>query len=245
MDPILSLVGVLNEKDPFKLPNKKARSKLDQVRKSFAASYDSDHIMFINAVKKWEKAYSSNTNANFCQKNYLNEKSLEAIFKLKKQLKFRLEKMKILGNFKTLDKNSANFDLINAIIASGLFPSIKQIGHDYKKSFSFLGDGLGKRIYINQRSVNASKIVMQHYMAFFVARGNKKGKLLVQDCSALNKLQATLLTKYQDYHDGRSVVRKEALSYVDKCFLEQIMPSADNKAVDHVLKALKNPNLFN
>ena len=67
VEPILSIVSVLNEKDPFVLQNYGQRGKLDQARQHFAKNDSSDHLMYANVVYGWEKAYDSGTSSDFCR----------------------------------------------------------------------------------------------------------------------------------------------------------------------------------
>ena len=114
LNPILSIVSVLAERDPFVVVNEEKKNKLENIKSKFARGGYSDHLMFANMICEWEKAYNSRTSQKFCQENFLNEQVLHGIHKIKVQVKERLKKMNILGNFHDLEQNSNNYRLIKA-----------------------------------------------------------------------------------------------------------------------------------
>ena len=124
------------------------KHELDSIKAKFANGEPSDHLMFVNVIHQWEEAFESGTNQQFCRKNYLNEKVLDGIYKIKQQVKERLDKMDILGNPTDLEQNSTNFRLIKAILAYAFYPLVKPRGLDNKLRFTFLNEGNGKRIYV-------------------------------------------------------------------------------------------------
>ena len=84
-----------------------------------------------------------------------------------------------------------NHHLIKAILAYGLYPLIKPKGISSGKDgkiFSFLDEGNRKRIYINQKSVNAQKELREPWVTYFIARGTKKGNLEAEECTNLNEI---------------------------------------------------------
>ena len=230
LDPILSIVSVLSEKDPFVLKSRNKKQELDKIRANFAHGEPSDHLMFVNVIHQWEKAFDSGTNQQFCRKNHLNEKTLDGIYQIKQQLKEKLAQMNILGDYQDLEKNSKNFPLIKSILAYGLHPLIKPTGLDYNKRFSFLDDGNRKRIYINQKSVNANKMLRESWIIYFIARGNKKGTLSAQDCTNLNG-SLLLFTNSNE-------LSIEINQYVEKCLTKRQKPTSDDKTVKKVIKCL-------
>ena len=114
LNPILSIVSVLAERDPFVQVNEEKKKKLENIKSKFARGGYSDHLMFANMIYEWENAYNSRTSQKFCQENFLNEQVLHGIHKIKVQVKERLKKMDILGTFYDLERNSNNYRLIKA-----------------------------------------------------------------------------------------------------------------------------------
>ena len=231
LDPILSIVSVLNEKDPFVLKKHNKKHELDSIKAKFANGEPSDHLMFVNVIHQWEEAFESGTNQQFCRKNYLNEKVLDGIYKIKQQVKERLDKMDILGNPTDLEQNSTNFRLIKAILAYAFYPLVKPKGVDSKCRFTFLNEGNGKRIYINQKSVNAGKMLVEPWITYFVARGNKKGNLNAQDCTALDD---TLFNAFKF-----SDLKNDVNQYVNSCLKKSLKPSAKQSAVIKVINRIR------
>ena len=237
----MSIVAVLSEKDPFKLQNFSKRHELDRKRLEFAKGEPSDHIMFSNVINQWEKAYNSSTNRPFCNKNLLNEKVLDGIYDLKKQIKEKLDKMGILGDHRTMNFNKNNLNLIKGIIASAFYPQVKLIGHDRKNLFPYLEGENGKRIYINQKSVLKDKRLREQYATYYLARGNRKGNLSVQDCTNIHELLVLLFTpmgntvSYGRIPDLRMKIKK----YVENCIEKRPVANANNSSVLEVLEFMK------
>ena len=93
LDPLLSIVSVLDQKDPFILKGRNRNQELNKIRVQFSQGEPSDHLMFANLVHQWEKAFHSGTNKQFCAKNSLNEKNLDEIYQIKQHVMERLEKI--------------------------------------------------------------------------------------------------------------------------------------------------------
>lgn len=161
--------------------------------------------MFANVVKQWEEAFNSGNSHGFCKRNCLSEKVLLSVFKVKVQLTEKLEKLKLISKTKTENNiHSTNYALVKGVIASALYPSVKliQIGSSTSRNdnkvnkFPYLAQPDDKRIYINQKSVNNGKTPFENdYMAYFLAKGNRKNaNLHVHDSTVIPVVSALLFT---------------------------------------------------
>ena len=160
--------------------------------------------MFGYMIFEWEKAYNSRTSQKFCQDNFLNEQVLHGIYKTKVQIKDRLKKMDILGNFYDLEQNSNNYRLIKAILSCGLYPL------DRKDIFS-------STIRIGKRSVNYEKDLRAPWNIYFIARGN-----IAHECTNLDDNLFTFFSDCSHYHDFESDIEE----YVNNCLVKSQQPSA-------------------
>ena len=201
------------------------------IKAKFANGEPSDHLMFVNVIQQWEENFESGTNQQFCRRNYLNEKVLDGIYQIKRQIRERLEKMNILGNPSDLEQNSKIFPLIKAILAYALYPLVKSKGIDSKGRFTYIIEGNGKRIYINQKSVNAGKTWSgQSIITYFIVRGNKKGNLSAQDCTALDEKLFNVL--------NMSTLKNDVDKYVNNCLRKNQTPCAKEPIVIRVIKGI-------
>ena len=80
---------------------------------------------------------------------------------MKLHLKSKLQESQIISeDEKYYNENSKKMNLIRGIIASGLYPFVRpvQIARSREgRTFPFLLDFDGNRMYINQKSVNSKK----------------------------------------------------------------------------------------
>jgi len=245
LNPILSIVSVLDQKDPFLLEKSSKKQELDKIKSQFAQGQPSDHLMFANIIYQWEKAFDSGTNIQFCTNNKLNEKNLYEIYQIKQQLMQRLEKIDILGNVEDLDQNSNNLQLIKAVLAYGLYPLVKRTKIERNNRFSFLEGDDENRIYINPRSVNASQLLREPFVAYFNARGNKKGNLSVSDCTNLDEnlvnlfdskgLNYDIIPSFSSSKPSKIAIR----TYINDCLTKKQKASASNPTVVKVINYIQ------
>ena len=157
LDPILSIACVLAEKDIFVIAGQK-KGALTISRKYFALNCKSDHIMLARVVKQWEAKYEEGWSRSFCKKFCLNERVLEAVYSMKKQLHEALEHRGLVvkngGNF-----NSENEELVRAVVAAGLYPNVAKSGMRMGRSGSFFP----VLSTAKQREVNIHKRYAKYY----------------------------------------------------------------------------------
>lgn len=245
LDPILSIVSILEEKDPFVLRGFRDLKGLDLIRKKFADGQCSDHLMFKNVMSQWEVAFNASKNEEYCRKNRLNERVLDSIYQIKGQLIQKLEQSKLVDkNRKAKDYNinSNMLELVKGVIACGLYPQINKADLDRRKSFIFLTDiKSGKRLYINQKSVNSNQFSLNRmYVAYFIARGNRKGNVQIQDCTGLHDLLVYLFTPYGKIIMSGEIptLRRKIQTYMDESLSDQ--PFINENVVSGVVNFIEN-----
>ena len=139
LEPVLSIVAVLSEKDPFLL-GYVADGTRAEIKQRFSKGVESDHLMYANVIAQFEKAYKEYKVNDFTTKNHLNEKALVEICNVKVHLKTVLKTIQIITKKEEYyNENAENLSLIKGVIASALHPYVRPLLVD-RKSFPFLTD---------------------------------------------------------------------------------------------------------
>jgi ATP-dependent RNA helicase DHX36 len=155
LDPILSIACVLSEKDIFVISCQR-KGRLFEVRKEFARECKSDHLMLVKIIKKWESRYLQGNSLEFCQRNCLNQKTLEAVFQMKQQMFEALRYRGLVGDKSSSNANSADEALVRAVVGAGLYPNVAKVSVTRGKNYTtypILSNAITHRINIHMRSV--------------------------------------------------------------------------------------------
>jgi ATP-dependent RNA helicase DHX36 len=122
--------------------------------------------MLVKIIKKWESRYLQGNSLDFCQRNCLNEKTLEAVFQRKQQLFEALRYRGLVGDKSSSNVNSANEALVRAVVGAGLYPNVAKVsltnGKNYNK-YPILSNAIKHRINIHMRSVRQQFRYFQFY----------------------------------------------------------------------------------
>ncbi|XP_008198758.1 3'-5' RNA helicase YTHDC2 isoform X2 [Tribolium castaneum] len=137
LDPILTIVASLAQKDPFQLPPQaNLRSFAAEKRKSLTANTYSDHMVYLKAFIKWQDSVKYRKERNFCREFFISPSTMETILKTRSQLLGQLRAAKFVPSNGTsmvaLNTNSENWPLVKAVISSGLYPKLA-----FKKGANF------------------------------------------------------------------------------------------------------------
>lgn len=101
---------------------------VDKQKAVLAQGAASDYQVLINAMKGWEQSLDLGYAYDYCRENFLTNNTLLLLRDMKDQFSRHLHDMKFISsnNPKAEDSNlnSHNTALVNAIIASGLYPNI-------------------------------------------------------------------------------------------------------------------------
>ena len=119
VDPVTTIAACLAYKSPFVEDD--AKHKFIKHKK-----LPSDHLIIIEAVKKFEMLQSSKR-GRWCRSNGLSYSTLHTIQQLKKEFKGHLR----AAGFSCNNENSQNIDIVLAVMAGGMWPNIafaKRVG---------------------------------------------------------------------------------------------------------------------
>lgn len=130
VDPIFSIAACLSFKDPFVVPLGKEH-EVNKKKEIFSKGENSDHFIFSEAFRQWEKADSEGYGHKFAYDNYLSRHTLSLLKGMKGQFAQHLCEMNFLASSNPKDPrsnvNSKNIRLLKAIICSGLYPNVAMI----------------------------------------------------------------------------------------------------------------------
>lgn len=149
LNPILSIVSMLDFKDPYQIPMNKEK-EADKKRIDLAGGLMSDHMLYHKCLQMYEEVYNPR---QFCWEYFLSESTMKLLLNLKKQYMQFLFDLKFVefldpGN-PVNNRNSGNISLVKAVICAGLYPNVailckNKLGKpvmlkslDYKQSYKF------------------------------------------------------------------------------------------------------------
>ncbi|XP_045500941.1 3'-5' RNA helicase YTHDC2-like [Colias croceus] len=136
LDPILTIVCSLSNKEPFQISMKpENRKKGSLARKEFAAGSYSDHMALLRAFQAWQIARSNGKEKAFCAKNLICGATMEMIVGYRSQLLAQLRALCLVkargsGDIKDVNLNSEKWHVVKAVLVSGLYPSIARVDRD-------------------------------------------------------------------------------------------------------------------
>ena len=198
LTPILDVVAVLSDKDPFLLSNLKMRNKIKYEIGSKRAYYDrdlcSDHLMFHNLYQAWENAYDAGYNELFCHNNHLNNRVMLTMWKIKKDVYDRLVHLNMIKDLNDANFYSNNINLIKGVICSSF--NVAKCGRHERHRYNYVIDPSRKdKVGIDYKSVNQNKFMPQKYMTYFNASVNRKGNIHIRDCTNLSEKLVNIFTR--------------------------------------------------
>ncbi|CAE1330762.1 YTHDC2 [Acanthosepion pharaonis] len=133
LDPVLTIVCSLANKDPFMLPAQPCQKRAASLsRKNFAANTFSDHMALLRAFQAWQKARTEGWEKAFCEKNFLSSASMEMIVGMRAQLLGQLRASGFVrarggGDIRDLNVNSEKWCVVKAALCAGLYPNIIRV----------------------------------------------------------------------------------------------------------------------
>ncbi|XP_050669842.1 3'-5' RNA helicase YTHDC2-like isoform X6 [Leptidea sinapis] len=136
LDPILTIVCSLSNKEPFQISmNPENRKKGSLARKELSADSFSDHMALLRAFQAWQCARANFTDRAFCAKNLICGATMEMIVGYRSQLLAQLRALCLVkargsGDIKDVNMNSEKWHVVKAVLVSGLYPSIARVDRD-------------------------------------------------------------------------------------------------------------------
>ena len=85
LDPILSVAASLSFKDAFQIPLGQ-EEEVEEKKRELSCNSNSDHVVMINAIQKWEEAKQRGDARRFCSDNFLSVNILNNLASHKEQL---------------------------------------------------------------------------------------------------------------------------------------------------------------
>eukprot|EP00111_Clytia_hemisphaerica_P005132 TCONS_00014777-protein len=195
LDPVLTIAGSLDFKEPFYIPLHKER-EADEKRRELAKRSQSDYIMLVNAFKGWEDAKRHQNAREYCWRYFLSESTLRMIENMKKQFAQLLYDIGFLSSPQVKDPKancfSNNTKLVKAVMCAGLYPHVIKIvppHNQYKKPNQpsrppkLYTEQYG-RVKIHPKSVNEKET---NYESLWMVYHKimKSTSLFVHDCSVV------------------------------------------------------------
>ncbi|GAB1605067.1 3'-5' RNA helicase YTHDC2-like isoform X2 [Argonauta hians] len=133
LDPVLTIVCSLANKDPFFIPSQPSqRRAANLIRRKLAANTYSEHMILLRAFQAWQKARTEGWEKAFCEKHFLSPASMEMIIGMRAQLLGQLRASGFVrarggGDIRDLNVNSEKWCVVKAALCAGLYPNILRI----------------------------------------------------------------------------------------------------------------------
>ncbi|XP_036365710.1 3'-5' RNA helicase YTHDC2-like isoform X2 [Octopus sinensis] len=133
LDPVLTIVCSLANKDPFLIPGQPSqRRAANLVRKKLSANTYSEHMILLRAFQAWQKARTEGWEKTFCEKHFLSSASMEMIIGMRAQLLGQLRASGFVrarggGDIRDLNINSEKWCVVKAALCAGLYPNVLRI----------------------------------------------------------------------------------------------------------------------
>lgn len=206
LEPILILVSVLVQKDPFVLGANNRTQRFN-----FGNNSSSDHFILIRLFQKWDEARSVGKHFAFCYENFISPSSMDTAKQTAKQL---LNQLKSLGfvpptafsNNNELNFNSNCWPMVKGCIATGLYPKLAYYDDDRLKI------NAGERVKVHSSSINKGKDSANRekqrelwigYEELTKNFRNNYGKNMIKCTTVFNALTVALLCGVDaDFSDG-------------------------------------------
>ncbi|XP_072938114.1 3'-5' RNA helicase YTHDC2-like [Epargyreus clarus] len=136
LDPVLTIVCSLSNKEPFQISAvPEFRKKGSTARKEFGADSFSDHMVLLRAFQAWQIARGNGTERAFCAKNLICSATMEMIVGYRSQLLAQLRALCLVksrgsGDIKDVNANSEKWHVVKAVLVSGLYPFVARVDRD-------------------------------------------------------------------------------------------------------------------
>ncbi|CAH8452186.1 unnamed protein product [Schistosoma turkestanicum] len=127
LEPILAVASCLTFRDPFEIPLEK-QQEADRCRIELAQNSFSDHWVFATVIQHYRGLTSQTERRQFCQKYFLNERTIKDIIQLMNDYAQLLYERRYIATPKPNDPNANcnqwNINLFRAIMCAALYPNI-------------------------------------------------------------------------------------------------------------------------
>ncbi|XP_073241899.1 3'-5' RNA helicase YTHDC2-like [Porites lutea] len=139
LDPVVTIACALAYRDPFILPMYPAERRAAAVaRKRFILDQFSDHLVFVQVFRGWQRARSEGYDKNYCRRNYLSQATMEMMAGMRSQILGQLKiagfiRPRGAGDIRDLNSNSNNLAVVKAALCAGTFPQVVRVDRSSNK----------------------------------------------------------------------------------------------------------------
>ncbi|XP_041981037.1 3'-5' RNA helicase YTHDC2-like [Aricia agestis] len=135
LDPVLTIVCSLANKEPFQIGGGGSAGAGHVARREFAADSHSDHMALLRAFQAWQSARAAGTERAFCARNLICGATMETVVGHRAQLLAQLRAIGLVkargpGDIKDVNLNSEKWPVVKAVLVSGLYPSVARVDRD-------------------------------------------------------------------------------------------------------------------
>uniref|UniRef100_A0A8D8LV21 RNA helicase n=1 Tax=Cacopsylla melanoneura TaxID=428564 RepID=A0A8D8LV21_9HEMI len=196
VDPVFTVAASLGFKDAFYTPMNMEK-EVDKQKTILAQGATSDYTVLINAMKGWETALEQGYSHDYCRENFLTNNTLLLLRDMKDQFSRHLHDMKFIGSnnpkAEQANLNSHNTALVNAIIASGLYPNVGVIkrtrwNNKMNKHFSSITTPDDGKVCIHPKSVNSNQPSFDSPFLMYYMKLKGTGAINLHDTSSVYPL---------------------------------------------------------
>ncbi|CAH8448163.1 unnamed protein product [Heterobilharzia americana] len=136
LEPVLAVAACLTFRDPFEVPLEKQK-EADKRRLELSQNSLSDHWVYATVVQNYKGINSHFDRRQFCQKYFLNERTINEIIRLMFDYASLLHERKYIATPNPSDsdgnRNQWNISLFRAIMCAGLYPNIVKADPRFNK----------------------------------------------------------------------------------------------------------------
>ncbi|KAI5748861.1 hypothetical protein M8J76_002685 [Diaphorina citri] len=213
VDPVFTVAASLGFKDAFYCPMNMEKD-VDKQKNILAQGAKSDYVVLINAMQGWEQALEHNYAHDYCRENFLTNNTLLLLRDMKDQFSRTMHEMNFISSRDPKNKesnlNSDNHALVNAVIASGLYPNIGVIkrtrwNNKMNKHFSSIITPDDGKVCIHPKSVNNNQATFDSPFLMYYMKLKGTSAINLHDTASVYALPLIFFA-----HDMKSHMERES-----------------------------------
>eukprot|EP00924_Labyrinthula_sp_SR-Ha-C_P010820 maker-scaffold_35-snap-gene-2.97-mRNA-1 protein AED:0.20 eAED:0.20 QI:0/0/0/1/1/1/2/0/914 len=156
VDPVLTLVSIMSQKNIFYTPMDKGLQRLADERKlAMSEGHPTDHFTILNAYDKW---MNHPRRYDFARENFLSNAQLLKVKDLKRQLLTSLEVDATGDNYRKLNERSHDWPVVKACLVSGLMGDLNLLKITPKTRMSLFYARKHGKVSLHKNSVIAQQL---------------------------------------------------------------------------------------
>ncbi|KAL4717488.1 hypothetical protein ACJJTC_000637 [Scirpophaga incertulas] len=135
LDPVLTIVCCLSNKEPFELSSTaKGKIRGKTARRQFAGNSLSDHVVLLRAFQAWQAARAKGPEAEeaFCTRTLVSSAIMEMVLAHRAHLLAQLRRLGLVRahppcDIKDVNTNSGRWCVVKAALTAGSYPALARI----------------------------------------------------------------------------------------------------------------------